>query len=468
MTEQTITKPANETTRFPILREVRRQSGFTRLLGVSGIIMSLALPIGIVPRIFQGQELNESHKKIVEQLPQVSIAPVRRAPDTNKLNLPGTVEALIETEIFARTNGYVQQRFVDIGDRVSSGQLLAKLETPEVDESEKEAQAQVLTTVAGKAQSVAERERAQADLDSAIAQVSQAQASLIEAESDQKFAFSTLQRWKQLGDEGAVSSQDVDERENKYKTTSAARQAAFDRVRAAKSAVVAARAKLRAEDATVNLNTANIAASQARANRSLTEKSFQNVISPFAGVVTERNADTGMLVTSGSENSKTSLYKIARLDTVKVFIDVPQYAAVGIRSGQPVNVQLKEFPGRIFHGKVARTSVALDPTARTLRTEIHIDNRDLALAPGMYADVNIAVPTSLKAFLIPANALVSGSAGQRVAIVSKEKTIHFNQVGLGHDLGNDIEVMTGLNGGETIVVNPPDTLTEGARVTVSP
>ncbi len=157
MPEQTITKPADEKAKFPILPRSKTPIRLHSLVRVSGIIMSLALPIGIVPRIFQGQELSESHKKIVEQLPQVSTSPVRRAPDTNKLNLPGTVEALIETEIFARTNGYVKQRFVDIGDRVSTGQLLAKLETPEVDESEKEAQAQVLTTVAGKAQSVAQR-----------------------------------------------------------------------------------------------------------------------------------------------------------------------------------------------------------------------------------------------------------------------------------------------------------------------
>ncbi len=467
MLSETVTKTTREVAALPIFREVRKQSGFARLLGISGILMSLALPIGIVPRIMQGQELSASHKKIVQQLPQVSITKVKPAPETTKLSLPGSVEAIEETELFGRTNGYVKQRFVDIGDRVKAGQLLAKLETPEVDQSEKEAQAQVLTTVAGKAQSEASRDRAQADLDSAIAQVSQAQASLVEAESDQKFSLSTFKRWKQLGDDGAVSQQDVDEKDNRYKTTSAARQAAFDRVRAAKSEVVAARAKLKAEAANVDVNTANILASRARADRTLTEKSFQNVVSPFAGVITERGIDTGMLVTSGSENSKTAMYKIARLDTVKVFIDVPQYASSGVKTGQQVKVNLKEFPGRVFSGTVARTAVALDATARTLRTEIHIDNKDLALAPGMYADVNITVPNIARAFLIPANALVSSSAGQRVSILSADKTVHFKNVELGHDLGTDIEVMGGLSGNESVVVNPPDTLQDGARVTVS-
>ncbi|HIA54212.1 MAG TPA: efflux RND transporter periplasmic adaptor subunit [Candidatus Melainabacteria bacterium] len=464
MAEQTIPKPTRETTSPQPMREGRKPTGFARLIGISGVIMSLALPIGMIPRIMQGQQLNESHKKIVEQLPQVSVTKVRPAPATTQLSLPGTIEAIVDTDIFARSSGYVQERFADIGDRVAAGQLLAKLQTPEVDASEQEAQAQVLTSIAAKAQSEADRDRARADLSAAIAQVSQARASLIEAESDQKFALSTYQRWKGLGNEGAVSWQDVDEKENRYKTTTAARQAALEKVTAAESNVVAARAKVKAESATVDLSSANVLASKARATKSSTEKSFQNVTSPFAGIITERNADTGMLVTAGSENSKTSLFKIARVDTVKVFIDVPQYVAVGIKNGQPVNVKLKEFPNREFTGTVARTSVALDPATRTLRTEIHIANKELLLAPGMYADVSISVPTTAQAYLIPANSLVSSSEGQRVLTLAADNTVHFKKIQLGHDLGTDIEVVGGLNGHESLVVNPQDTLTDGAKV----
>jgi RND family efflux transporter MFP subunit len=467
MVEQTIPKPARETSTATHIREGRKETGFARLLGISGVVMSLALPIGVIPRIMQGHELGESHKKIVEQLPLVSTAQVRPAPSTNQLNLPGTIEAIVDTEIYARSSGYVQQRFVDIGDHVQAGQLLAKLQTPEVEASEREAKAQVLTSVAARAQSEADRERAQADLSAAIAQVSQAKASLTEADSDQKFALSTYQRWKSLGEQGAVSWQDVDEKENRYKTATAARQAALDKVSAAESNVIAARAKVKAQSATVDLSAANILASKARATRSSTERDFQNVTSPFTGIVTERNADTGMLVTSGSENSKTSLFKIARVDTVKVFIDVPQYSAVGVRAGQAVKVSLKELPDRVFNGTVARTSVALDPAARTMRTEIHIDNKAMLLAPGMYADVNITVPVTAKTFLIPANSLVSSSEGQRVVTLAKDGTVHFKKLQLGKDLGTDIEVIGGLNGSESLVVNPQDTLTEGAKVVTS-
>lgn len=465
MVEQTIQKPTKEIASPGAMREARKATGFARLIGISGVIMSLALPIGVIPRIMQGQQLNESHKKLVEQLPQVSVTRVRPAPAITQLSLPGTIEAIVDTDIFARSSGYVQERFADIGDRVAAGQLLAKLQTPEVDASEQEAQAQVLTSVAVKAQSEADRDRARADLSAAIAQVSQAKAALIEAESDQKFALSTYQRWKSLGNEGAVSWQDVDEKENRYKTTTAARQAALEKVAAAESNVVAARAKVKAESATVDLSSANVLASKARATKSSTERSFQNVTSPFAGIITERNADTGMLVTSGSENSKTTLFKIARVDTVKVYIDVPQYVSADIKNGQPVKVNLKEFPNREFTGTVARTSVALDPASRTLRTEIHIANKDLVLAPGMYADVNISVPTTAQAYLIPANSLISSSEGQRVLTLAADNTVHFKKIQLGHDLGTDIEVVGGLNGHESLVVNPQDTLTDGAKVT---
>jgi RND family efflux transporter MFP subunit len=468
MPEQTLIKPPSESEIAIPPHPARKQTGFARLLGISGVIFSLALPIGVVPRILQSQELSENHKKLLNEIPIVSITKVRRAPAQTNLSLPGSIEAITESEIFARTNGYVQQRFADIGDHVKTGQLLAKLQTPEVEESEKEAHAQVLTTVAGKAQSEAEKERAQADLQRAISQVSQAKAKIIEAESDEKFALTTYKRWKFLGDDGAVSWQDVDEKENKYKTANAVKQAALDNLRAAESDVTAAKAKLKAEFASVNLNAANVLASQARASRSSMERSFQNVVSPFDGIVTERNIDQGNLVTAGSENSKVSLYKIARVDIVKVYIDIPQYAAVGVRPGQSVKVQLKEFPARIFQGKIARTAVALDANARTMRTEVQISNSDLALAPGMYADVNIDVPNPGGSNLIPANSLVSTGAGQKVALVSEDKKIHFKNVVLGHDLGTEIEVLAGLKSGESVVVNPRDTLKEGTTVTIAP
>lgn len=448
------------------LKTRRGEKGMVKLLGAAGILMSLALPIGVVPRLLQEKELDSTEHKLEAKKPVVSVSAVEAAPASRTINLPGTVEAILETPVYARTNGYVKARLADIGDRVSAGALLATIETPEVENSLEEADAQILVTKANEAQSRANQERARADLNRVIAELSQAKASLIEREADEKLAASTFARWKQLGDDGAVSMQEVDERETRLKTSVAARQAAKDKVEAENSNVVAARARLQAELANVDVSKAGVQAAQARARRTGTEKSFQNVTAPFAGVITERNVESGMLITSGSEDSKTPLYRIARIDTVKVFVDVPQYASPAVAAGQSVGVSFKEIPGQIFTGKVARTSVALDATARTLRTEIHVPNGKLALAPGMYADVQFEIPRTAPTFIVPANALVLRAEGPQVIVLNNENKVQFKAVTLGHDLGKQVEITAGLTSGEKIVVNPADTLKDGSAVDI--
>ncbi len=457
------------TNKKPVIHFVSTETKkrFIQLVSVSGIAILVILPIGIIPRLTQANELNGIHDKITHETPSVSVARVTMAPAQTKLSLPGSIEAILETPIYARSNGYIEERLVDIGDHVRAGQTLAKMQTPEIEESEKEAKAQLLTTIAGKEQSVANYTRAQADLDKAIAQLSQAKASLIERQSTEAFARTTMQRWQSLGAQGAVATQDVDEKETNYKTSVATRQAAEEFVAAAKSEVTAARARLKAEEANVNVSIASIAAATAHADRSSTERSFQIISSPFDGVITERNIDQGALISSGSDNSKLPLFKLARIDTAKVYVDVPQYAARGIHIGQDVNVTLKEFPDRIFVGKVARTSIALDATARTLRTEIHIPNKDLALVPGMYADVNFSITRPSKTFLVPANSLIVRAEGPQVITLKDGKSIHYSPVKLGEDLGKEVEIIAGLSNAESVVLNPSDTLTEGTAVKVS-
>lgn len=451
---------------YPV-RTRRGEQGMVKLLGAAGILMSLALPIGVVPRLIQEKELDTTEHKLEEKKPVVSVTAAEAAPASRAINLPGTVEAILETPVYARTNGYVKTRLADIGDRVRAGALLATIETPEVENSLEEADAQILVTKANEAQSKANQERARADLNRVLAELSQAKASLIERQADEKLAASTYTRWKQLGEDGAVSMQEVDERETRLKTSSAARQAASDKVVAENSNVVAAKARLQAELANVNVSKAGVQAAQARARRTGTEKSFQNVSAPFAGVITERNVESGMLITSGSEDSKTPLYRIARVDTVKVFVDVPQYASPAVAIGQAVNVSFKELPGQVFSGKVARTSVALDATARTLRTEIHIPNAKLALAPGMYADVQFAVPRTTPTLIVPANALVLRAEGPQVIVLNRDNKVQFKSVTLGHDLGKQVEITAGLARGEKIVLNPADTLQDGSSVSIS-
>jgi RND family efflux transporter MFP subunit len=442
---------------------VRDAHGYAKLLGVSGLLMALALPIGVYPRIMRSAELDEAHQKTVTQLPEVSVTKPEQAPISRKISLPGNIEAILETGIYARANGYIQNRVADIGDRVAEGQLLAEIETPEIDESAKEAKAMVLTNIAAKAQAEASLNKTRADLVTAEADLAQAKANLIQLQSNEKFAATSTERWNVLVRQGAVSTQDADQKDTNYKTSQAATLAGEERIRSAESQVVAAKALIKAQLATIAASDANIEAAKAREGVTTSQQKFQKVLAPFAGVITERNIDQGTLISSGSDSSKTTLYRLARIDTVRVFVDVPQYAATGIHVGLPVTVTLKEFPGKTFSGEVKRTSVALDATARTLRTEIHIPNNQMILAPGMYADVSFTVPSPTKGFVIPATALISRGEGPQVALLNND-IIRLQSIQLGDDLGKEVEVVSGLKGNEEMVANPSDYLHDGVKV----
>ncbi len=436
-----------------------------RLLGTTGLIMAFALPIGVYPRILQSQELEHTHAAIISKLPTVTVVQATEAPSERTLSLPGTVEPDLETAVHGRISGYVSARLADIGDRVHAGQILASIETPEINESAREAHAQVLTNIANRAQTVANQDRAAADVDVAIAGLAQAKANLIEKQSDETFAQLSFKRWKILAAQGAVSDQDSDEKETRFKMALAGVEAAKDRIHAAESAIKAAKARAISEAASVTASSATIQVAVARENRIAAEKSFQNVVAPFSGVITERNIDQGSLVTAGSETSKTPLYRIARIDALKVFVDVPQYAVTAVKVGQPVVVTVKEIPGRKFIGKIMRTAVALSPATRTLRTEIQLPNSDLALSPGLYVNVDYSTTRSAKTFLIPSNALVIGAAGPQLVSVTGDR-ITYKAVTLGDDLGKQIEVVGGITAADQLVMNPADTLRNGDKVTI--
>ncbi|HEY9681004.1 MAG TPA: efflux RND transporter periplasmic adaptor subunit [Oculatellaceae cyanobacterium] len=447
------------------IRMGRNSSGFVKLLGGSGLVMALLLPLGIYPRVLQSKELDHANTAQAE-VSRVSLVKPTSADSTRKLSLPGSIEAILETGIYARTNGYVHQRYVDIGDHVKAGQLLAEIETPEVDETTKEAKALVLTSQAAKAQARASLDKMQADLRTAEADLAQAKATLAQMRSSEKFALTSTQRWNMLVTQGAVSHQDADEKDTNYNTAKAATTAAEERVRSAQSQVVAAKAQIDAQKANIAASQANVEAAESRERNSNTQKRFQEVRAPFDGVIVERNVDQGALITSGSDNSRTSLYRLARIDTLKVYVDAPQFAAIGIHAGQQVNVTLKEFPGRTFKGTVARTSVALNSQARTLRVEVHIPNNEQLLAPGMYSDVAFSVERPKNAYVIPITALVSRGDGQQIATVQNGH-VHFEPVQTGDDLGKFIEVVDGLKGGERVINNPSDALQEGDKVLVA-
>jgi len=442
---------------------LKTKSGVKRLIVISALAMAALLPIGVYPRMMQSDELSHSQAKVMASLPMVSSVSLKPADRDKNLNLPGTLEAVIETQLYARTNGFIKKRYVDIGDKVAAGQLLAELETPEINDSLEEAKALVLTNVAERASIEADIEQSEANYQKALADLAQAKTTVAQRLHDEKFAYGSTNRWQSLAADGAVSLQDADEKATIYHTSVEATQAARDKVQATQAEVFAARAHISAEKARLTAAGANIKAAQARSKRSSTEKAFQNVVAPFAGVITERNVDQGALVSSGSDTAKVPLFKLERIDTLKVYVDVPQYSARAVKIGQPVTVTIREFPGRRFSGKVARTSVSLDAVSRTLKTEIHIANPGMVLAPGMYAEAKFSVPRPGKIYLIPSSALVMRSEGPQVIVV-EGGMVRYKKIQLGDDLGKELEVVNGLTGLEKLVINPSDTLQNGTLV----
>jgi RND family efflux transporter MFP subunit len=373
---------------------------------------------GYLPRHRREAVLAAESKAGGESLPVVTVVKVGRSDATSDLVLPGSIQAITEAPVLARASGYVRRRYVDIGDRVSEGQPLAEIEAPELDR---------------------EIQQAQASLDQARSSVQQAEAALKQGRSNENLAQVTAARWKNLLDKGVVSRQENDT----YQAQWAAQQA---NVEALGKAVAAANG--------------NVAALQANLDRLNELKGYQTVRAPFAGVITLRNVDTGALIA----DSNTLLFRIAQTDRLRTYINVPQSEAAAVRVGQPAALLFSDLPGRKFMGTVARTSSALDPSSRTLLVEVQVPNQDGRLLPGMYAQVDLSVQRSQPSLTIRGDTLVVRADGPQVAVVDAAGRVHYARIQLGRDYGDRIEVLSGLEEGQRVVVNPSDFVREGAKV----
>src|SRR5438128_3942029 len=284
-----------------------------RILVAATAVFAVLFLVGVVPRLVLRHRLRVGADAVQHRAPMVSTVSPRRAPEVLAVPLPGSMEAILETGIWARTDGYLNARFVDIGDRVNKGQLLADIDTPEVDQQ----------------------------LMQAIATMSQDKANVVKFEADLALARTTLQRYVAAGP-GTVSKQQIDERP---------------------SAVTDAEKVAEAGRATVNADEANV-------HRLLELQSFQKVYAPFDGVITVRNVDPGSLISAGSTTGTRELFRLAQVDVLRIFVFVPQSYAPDIKVGQSADVSVRELPGRVFQGTVARTAGAIDATSRTLLTEV--------------------------------------------------------------------------------------------------
>jgi RND family efflux transporter MFP subunit len=337
-------------------------------------------------------------------VPEVRLAMVRASDSRITVSLPATTAAFEAANIFARTSGYIEKRYVDIGDRVKAGALLAEITAPELDHQIAQAQATL----------------------------AQNQSTLQQTEASRDLADVTNGRDSKLVKQGWLTLQQGDN----------------DRL------------TLKAQQAAVGVAQSNIAAQQAQIRVLGQEKAYQRVVAPFDGVITQRNIDNGSLVTSGS----TFMFTLMHPDVIRTQVFVPQDEAFGLGPGVDAVVRVPEIPGRSFPGKVTRIASALQPGSRTLLTEIDVPNPDGALSPGIYCTVELFIPRKTPSMIIPADAVIFDENGLHVAVV-KNGIAHLHKIAIARDFGTEVEVHDGVKPGDQVILNPMIDLAEGSKVT---
>ncbi|MBV9912971.1 MAG: efflux RND transporter periplasmic adaptor subunit [Sinobacteraceae bacterium] len=360
------------------------------------LICALLLAIwGVWSRVTARNRLGRQTNE--QAIPMVIVQHPAASPDTQELVLPGSVQAFVEAPIYARTSGYLKSWYTDIGARVQKGQALAEIDTPEVDQ-----------------------------------QLRQAQADLATARANSRLAQSTNERWQGLLANHAVSQQDADTR---------AGEAAATKATAASAA-------------------ANVARLQEL-------ESFKHVVAPFDGVVTARNTDIGALITAG-QGAGASLFRVADTRKLRVYVQVPEPYAGLMKPGLEVQLHFNEHPAHDYSATLVRTAEALDPAARTLQVELQEDNSRGELFPGAYTEAHFKLPGNTGSVQVPATALIFRAEGLQVAVLGASNRIHLRTIAEGRDFGTSVEVLSGLSHDDQVVINPPDSLSEGAEVRIAP
>lgn len=363
--------------------------------------------IALLPKLRHRENLR-TEADVASGPPVVLATRLKAGDGAGHLELSASIQAFEQTPIFARTSGYIRDRYVDIGDHVKAGQLLAVIDDPQT---------------------------AQALLQ-AKATLAQTKAQLAQSQANANLSTVTNQRWEALQSQGVVSKQDSDQK----------------------------RAQAGADTAAVAAAQANIAASEA-AVRNLTEQaSFSRVVSPFSGIILARSIDRGSLISSGSQTGVTQMFTVGQSETVRVFANVPQTNAVGLHKGQMAKVAVRELPGQIFPGVITRTSSSIDPGTRTLLIEVDLKN-DGRILPGMYATVLLDTQRGgTPAVMLPANALVVRTAGPQAIVIDSDNIAHFRPIILGRDTGAFTEVLGGVKPGDLVVLSPGDSVVDGVKV----
>ena len=376
-----------------------------RALMVVGVALLVLLVAGALTLVGR-----ESHERALaketefETIRTVAVVhPLAERPD-EELVLPGSLLAYEESPIYARTNGYLIRWYKDIGSRVKEGDLLADIDTPEVDQ-------ELNQTRAARQQIVAQLE---------LAKIS-------------------AERWENLRKTDSVSAQEADQQTSGYRQ---------------------AQANLAAADA--NVRRLEELEGFKRVYAPFSGVITRRNVDPGALI----NAGAGAAA-SGVAAGGRELFDIARVDPLRVYTDIPQAYAPAIRIGATATVTLQEFPGEKFIAKVARTAEAIDPNTRTLRTEVDVPNKDARLLPGSFGEVHFAVGTNVNKVTVPVNAMLFRSQGAQLAVVGPDKKIRLQGISIGRDYGTTLEILAGVTVQDQVVINPPDSLEDGEPVNLA-
>jgi RND family efflux transporter MFP subunit len=358
------------------------------------IIVAGVVVMGVVPRLRAKAALRTETRDLA--IPTVVVIHPKRGDPQQEIVLPGNMQAFEDAPIFARTNGYLKKWYVDIGGHVKTGQLLADIETPEVDQ-------QLLV--------------ARADLNTAQANLN--------------LSKITADRFDGLKNTDSVSKQDVDNAHGDFEAKKA-----------------------------------TVASAQSNVRRLEETQGFNKIYAPFDGIITARNTDIGQLIDSGSGGAAREMFHIQSTRVLRVYINVPQQYSQAAKPGLSADLTLAEFPGRRFKGELVRTANAIQQASRTLLVEVDVNNTTGELLPGGYTEVHLKLPETVPTFILPVNTLIFRSQGLQIATVQDGKATLVPIV-LGRDFGSEVEVVSGLSGQESVMVNPPDSLVEGEQVQIA-
>src|SRR6202167_5378113 len=369
------------------------------IVGVLLLILLIAGALTLLAHISHEHALAKETER--QTVPTVAVVyPQSEKPDED-LILPGSLLAYEESPIYARTNGYLVRWYKDIGSRVEKGELLAKIDTPEVDQ-----------------------------------ELNQSRAARLQILAQMDLAKISAARGENLRKTDSVSAQEADQYDSGYKQSQA-----------------------------------NLAAADANVRRLEQLEGFKDVYAPFTGVLTKRNVDPGALINAGAGvgtgAAGRELFDLARVDPLRVYTSVPQAYAPFIKVGATTTVTLQEFPGQKFSGKVVRTAESIDPSTRTLLTEVDVPNKDGRLLPGSFGEVHFAVGSGVNKVTIPVNSMLFRAEGPRVAVIGPGNKVQLRPINIGRDYGTTLEILGGVSPTDQIVINPADSLEDGQQVNVA-